>query len=54
MRITQTIAPCLWFDDQAEEAAKFYTTIFKNSKIVDTSLRMKKIHIEELKRAHAG
>ena len=37
MRITQTIAPCLWFDDQAEEAAKFYTTIFKNSKIVDTS-----------------
>lgn len=27
------IAPCLWFDDQAEEAAKFYTSIFKNSKI---------------------
>ena len=29
----QRIAPCLWFDDQAEEAAKFYTAIFKNSKI---------------------
>jgi predicted 3-demethylubiquinone-9 3-methyltransferase (glyoxalase superfamily) len=33
----QTIAPCLWFDDQAEEAAKFYTTIFSNSKIVNIS-----------------
>jgi predicted 3-demethylubiquinone-9 3-methyltransferase (glyoxalase superfamily) len=29
----QKITPCLWFDNQAEEAAKFYTTIFKNSKI---------------------
>jgi predicted 3-demethylubiquinone-9 3-methyltransferase (glyoxalase superfamily) len=27
------ITPCLWFDNQAEEAAKFYTSIFKNSKI---------------------
>ena len=27
------IAPCLWFDSQGEEAAKFYTSIFKNSKI---------------------
>ncbi len=27
------IEPCLWFDDQAEEAAKFYTAIFRNSKI---------------------
>ena len=30
----QRIAPCLWFDDQAEEAAKFYTRIFKRSKII--------------------
>jgi predicted 3-demethylubiquinone-9 3-methyltransferase (glyoxalase superfamily) len=29
----QKIAPCLWFDDQAEEAAKFYVSIFKNSKV---------------------
>ncbi len=29
----QKITPCLWFDDQAEEAAKFYVSIFKNSKI---------------------
>jgi predicted 3-demethylubiquinone-9 3-methyltransferase (glyoxalase superfamily) len=29
----QKITPFLWFDDQAEQAAKFYTSIFKNSKI---------------------
>jgi predicted 3-demethylubiquinone-9 3-methyltransferase (glyoxalase superfamily) len=29
----QKITPFLWFNDQAEEAAKFYTSIFKNSKI---------------------
>jgi predicted 3-demethylubiquinone-9 3-methyltransferase (glyoxalase superfamily) len=34
MQIAQRIAPCLWFDSQAEDAAKFYTGIFKNSKIV--------------------
>jgi len=28
----QKITPSLWFDHQAEEAAKFYTSIFKNSK----------------------
>ena len=27
------ITPCLWFDDKSEEAAKFYASIFKNSKI---------------------
>jgi len=27
------ITPCLWFDNQAEEASIFYTSIFKNSKI---------------------
>ena len=29
----QKITPCLWFDDKAEEAVKFYVSIFKNSKI---------------------
>jgi predicted 3-demethylubiquinone-9 3-methyltransferase (glyoxalase superfamily) len=29
----QKITPCLWFEDNAEEAANFYTSIFKNSKI---------------------
>ena len=33
MKITQRIAPCLWFDHQAEEAAKFYVSVFKNSRI---------------------
>jgi predicted 3-demethylubiquinone-9 3-methyltransferase (glyoxalase superfamily) len=32
----QKITPFLWFENQAEEAAKFYTTIFKNSKITKT------------------
>ena len=29
----QKISPCLWFDNQAEEAANFYVGLFKNSKI---------------------
>jgi predicted 3-demethylubiquinone-9 3-methyltransferase (glyoxalase superfamily) len=37
MPVIQRITPCLWFDDQAEEAAKFYTGIFKSSKIVTVS-----------------
>ena len=35
MSITHRIRPCLWFDDQAEEAARFYTGIFSNSRIID-------------------
>ena len=34
MKINQAIAPCLWFDSQAEEAAGFYISLFENSKIV--------------------
>lgn len=37
MQVIQRITPCLWFDDQAEQAAGFYTGIFKNSKIVEIS-----------------
>ena len=33
----QRITPFLWFDHQAEEAAKFYVSIFKNSRVVSTS-----------------
>jgi predicted 3-demethylubiquinone-9 3-methyltransferase (glyoxalase superfamily) len=33
----QKITPCLWFDDQAEEAVRFYTSIFKNSRIGEVS-----------------
>jgi predicted 3-demethylubiquinone-9 3-methyltransferase (glyoxalase superfamily) len=31
------IAPCLWFDDQGEEAATFYTSIFPNSRITEVT-----------------
>lgn len=33
----QTITPFLWFNNQAEDAAHFYTSIFKNSKILSVS-----------------
>ena len=33
----QKITPCLWFDDEAEEAAKFYTSVFPNSRITHVS-----------------
>jgi len=32
-----SITPCLWFDNQGEEAANFYISIFKNSRILETS-----------------
>ena len=41
MKIEQAITPFLWFDNNAEEAASFYTTIFKNSSI-DTISRYTK------------
>jgi predicted 3-demethylubiquinone-9 3-methyltransferase (glyoxalase superfamily) len=37
-----TIYPCLWFDGQAKEAAEFYCSIFKNSRILaDTPMVVK-------------
>jgi len=36
----QQIVPCLWFDNQAEKAAKFYVETFKNSSINETSYYM--------------
>jgi len=35
--MTNPITPCLWFDNQAEEAANFYVSVFKNSKIESIS-----------------
>lgn len=34
---SQKIKPCLWFDNNAEEAVKFYTSVFKKSKIKTVS-----------------
>ena len=36
-KMQQKITPFLWFDTQAEEAAKFYTSIFENSRIMRIS-----------------
>ena len=33
----QRISPCLWFDNQAEDAVNFYLSIFKNAKIKSTT-----------------
>lgn len=33
MRLSSNITPCLWFDDQAEDAARFYVSVFENSRI---------------------
>ncbi|HNW50554.1 MAG TPA: VOC family protein [Prolixibacteraceae bacterium] len=48
--VSNPITPCLWFDNQALEAASFYTSIFKNSGI-DTISRYtsegKEIHGQE-------
>jgi predicted 3-demethylubiquinone-9 3-methyltransferase (glyoxalase superfamily) len=35
MKFSQKIAPCIWFDGKAEEAANLYVGIFPNSKIRD-------------------
>ncbi|HEX6679652.1 MAG TPA: VOC family protein [Gaiellaceae bacterium] len=33
----QKITPCLWFDTEGEDAARFYTSVFPNSRIVDVA-----------------
>jgi predicted 3-demethylubiquinone-9 3-methyltransferase (glyoxalase superfamily) len=33
----QKITPCLWFDTEGEEAARFYTSVFPNSRIVEVT-----------------
>ena len=35
--MTKDLYPCLWFNNQAREAADFYSTIFHNSKIISDS-----------------
>jgi predicted 3-demethylubiquinone-9 3-methyltransferase (glyoxalase superfamily) len=37
MNMIQKITPFLWFDGQAEEAARFYVSIFKNSRILNVA-----------------
>src|SRR2546429_1674238 len=33
----QKVTPCLWFDTEAEDAAKLYTSVFENSRILEVS-----------------
>jgi predicted 3-demethylubiquinone-9 3-methyltransferase (glyoxalase superfamily) len=37
MATKQKITPCLWFDDNAEEAVAFYLSVFKDGKIIDVA-----------------
>jgi predicted 3-demethylubiquinone-9 3-methyltransferase (glyoxalase superfamily) len=37
MHAIQKIRPCLWFDDNAEEAAEFYVSIFGDAKILSVT-----------------
>ena len=41
-----TITPFLWFNGQAEEAARFYTSIFKNSRIDSVSPMSATFHLD--------
>jgi two-component system sensor histidine kinase QseC len=41
----EPIYPCIWFDNQAQEAAEFYTSVFKNSKINATSHYGENMHL---------
>jgi predicted 3-demethylubiquinone-9 3-methyltransferase (glyoxalase superfamily) len=43
---SQKITPFLWFDNQAEEAAKFYTSVFRNSRINSISPMVVTFQIE--------
>jgi len=42
----QKITPFLWFDGKAEEAAKFYTSVFKHSRIVTSNPMMATFELE--------
>jgi predicted 3-demethylubiquinone-9 3-methyltransferase (glyoxalase superfamily) len=45
MEIKQKITTCLWYNQNAEEAVKFYTSVFKNSKIGHTSYYTEGMHL---------
>ena len=46
--MSQKITPFLWFNGRAEQAAKFYTSIFKNSKIIRTSQMSARFRLDGL------
>jgi len=44
MASMQKIVPNLWFDTEAEEAASFYTSIFKNSRVTNVMRYGEQVH----------
>lgn len=46
---SQKITPCLWYDNQAREAAEFYCSIFGNSRILSSSEITVEFELEEIK-----
>ena len=42
----QKVTPFLWFDNQAGEAAKYYTSIFKNSEILSSNPMVTHVNLE--------
>ena len=52
MQITSRIAPCLWFDDQAEPAVRFYVSVFDRSRVVKVTRYTKAGH--EIHKRPAG
>ena len=49
MSSIQKITPYLWFDHQAEEAALFYCSIFKNAKVISSSPMIVEFELDGLK-----
>ncbi|HYE62424.1 MAG TPA: VOC family protein [Phycisphaerales bacterium] len=47
MAITQKITQMLWFDTNAEEAARFYVSVFKNSRILSVTHYSANMHLPE-------
>jgi predicted 3-demethylubiquinone-9 3-methyltransferase (glyoxalase superfamily) len=39
----QKITPCLWFDSEAEEAARFYVSVFRNARVGKISRYARKV-----------
>lgn len=47
-KITQKITPFLWFEKGAEEAARFYISVFKNSRIISSNSLVTSLEIDGL------
>ncbi len=41
----EKLTPCLWFDTEGEEAARFYATVFPNSKITESRTTARPVRV---------